>query len=108
MGKWKKVIFVFILEVLCGKEGPRPELFWKVPKKRCCHPHLLKKPKVSPLATSEASALVEKLQKVTDDVVMRDVPPLAADRPSCRPDLTPEEVKVYISLHVTARCDAHT
>jgi hypothetical protein len=38
MGKWKKVMFVFILEVLCGKEGPRPESFWEVPKKRrhCC------------------------------------------------------------------------
>jgi hypothetical protein len=58
MGKWKKVMFVFILEVLCGEEGPRLESFWKVPKKCHCHcPRLLKKPEVSPLGASKATAL---------------------------------------------------
>ena len=41
MAKGKKVMFVFILEVL-DRDGPKPGSFWEVQKKCHCHPHLLK------------------------------------------------------------------
>ena len=48
VAKGKKVLFVFILEIL---DSDRAQLgsFWEVPKKHCHHhPIKLKKPKVSP------------------------------------------------------------
>jgi hypothetical protein len=79
MGKWKKVMFVFILEALHGEEGPRLESFWEVPKK--CHrcPRLPKKPKVSPSEAPEASALAEMPGLDEKDTVMEDVPSFQAD-----------------------------
>src|SRR6267142_2905504 len=43
MAKGKKVMFVFILEVLDG-DGPKPGSFWAVPKKRRRRPTLPKTP----------------------------------------------------------------
>src|SRR6266850_2491675 len=47
MAKGKKVMFVFILEVLDG-DGPKPGSFWTAPKKRHRHLLLPKLPKVPP------------------------------------------------------------
>jgi len=45
VAKGKKVLFVFILEVLDG-DGPKPGSFW-IALKKCCHPSLsLKMPEV--------------------------------------------------------------
>src|SRR6267142_3700597 len=55
--KGKKVMFVFILEVLDG-DGPKSGSFWEVPKKRRHRPTLPKKPEVSP---GPSEALVEAL-----------------------------------------------
>jgi hypothetical protein len=92
MGKWKKVMFVFILEVLRGEEGPRPESFWEVPKKRRRRPRLPKKlgvslpealpkkPEVSPSEAPEASALAaESGLDLDDDDMAEDEPPALAD-----------------------------
>jgi hypothetical protein len=76
VGKWKKVMFVFILEVLRGVEGPRPESFWDVPKKRRRR-RLPKKPKVLP---SEA---LPKKPEVS--------PPEAPAASSKTPEVSPPE-----------------
>jgi hypothetical protein len=34
VSRGKKVLFVFLLEILTGNEGPKPEVFWHVRKKR--------------------------------------------------------------------------
>ena len=75
MAKGKKVLFVFILEILDGDRA-QPRSFWEVPKKcRHCHPIKLKKPevtpdiapmalekpKVSPTAALMAQAILKKL-----------------------------------------------
>src|SRR6267142_2739223 len=61
----KKVMFVFILEVLDG-DGPKSGSFWEVPKKRHHRPTLPKKPKEKPVASPLASeALVESLLTLT-------------------------------------------
>src|SRR6266850_382255 len=61
----KRVMFVFILEVLDG-DGPKSGSFWEVPKKRHHRPTLPKKPKEKPVASPLASeALVESLLTLT-------------------------------------------
>jgi len=61
MAKGKKVMFVFILEVLDG-DGPKPGTFWIVPKKCHCHSLSLTLPKVplcEPLVTPASLAVPE-------------------------------------------------
>jgi hypothetical protein len=82
VGKWKKVMFVFILEVLRGVEGPRPDSFWDVPKKRRRH-HLPKKPKVLP-----SEALPKKSE----------VSPPEAPAASSKPEVPPPESPVASAL----------
>jgi len=77
----KRVMFVFILEVL-DDDGPRPGSFWEVLKKCRHHPHLLKKPKspsvatpmvtkpkVPPVAPPVALALTKEPEEVGDDLM---------------------------------------
>ena len=74
MAKGKKVLFVFILEILDGNRA-QPRSFWEVPKncRRCrpikpkkpevtpgIAPIALEKPKVSPTAALMAQAILKK------------------------------------------------
>src|SRR6267142_722012 len=69
VAKGKKVMFVFILEVLDG-DGPKSGSFWEVPKKRRRRPTLPKKPDEKPEASPSASeALVESLLASTSPAV---------------------------------------
>src|SRR6267142_2078937 len=61
--KGKKVMFVFILEVLDG-DGPKSGSFWEVPKKHHHRPTLPKKPEEKP------KALVESLLASTSPAVL--------------------------------------
>jgi hypothetical protein len=116
MGKWKKVMFVFILEVLHGEEGPRLESFWEVPKK--CHhrPCLPKKPEVSPPEAPEASALPVTQGLDRSDAVMEDVPPPPADLsyiplpipPITRTKVSQDNWLVFLLLHPFPRKFDHS
>jgi hypothetical protein len=68
MAKGKKVVLVFILEVLDG-DKPQPGPFWEVSKK-CCHcPYAPKKFEVSPSGTQSTPALIEAEKHAKEDAM---------------------------------------
>ena len=87
VAKGKKVLFVFILEILDG-DRTQPGSFWEVLKKHhCCHPIKLKKPEVSLTATWVTQAILKKLELVEEEA-MTGVEPSAPADPSS-PSLLP-------------------
>src|SRR6267142_6140672 len=75
MAKGKKVMFVFILEVLDGT-GPKPGSFWTVPKKRRRHLLLPKLPEV-PLHEPSAPPALPAVQEPGGSDMMTGVEPSA-------------------------------
>jgi len=87
VAKGKKVMFVFILEVLDGS-GPKPGSFWTAPKK--CHYRLLlpKLPEVPPREPPAPPAL-PAVQELSGCDVMTGVEPSAPINPPPPPTPTP-------------------
>jgi hypothetical protein len=98
MAKGKKVMFVFILEVLDG-DRPQPRPFWEVPKKHRRHPHV---PKPKSLALSEVEEVAkEDAMEVVEPTSHADstppppIPPLALE-----PPYVPSDAAVaFVLLH---------
>ena len=99
VAKGKKVLFVFILEILDGDKAQSGS-FWEVPKKhcRCCLIKLKKpkvtpgiahvapkKPEVSPTTTMVAQAILKKPDQVEEDAMTGVEPSVPADPPCSRP-----------------------
>ena len=95
MANGKKVLFVFILEILDGDKA-QPGSFWEVLKKCCCHhpikpkkpkvtpgiaPVALKKPEVSPTAALVAQAILKKPDRVEKDAMIGVEPSVPTDPP---------------------------
>jgi hypothetical protein len=107
MEKGKKVMFVFILEVLDG-DRPQPGPFWEVLKKRHHHPRVPKKSKVSPSGTLSTPALFEAEEYAVEDAMEVVKPASHADSapppPECHttnePPYVPSDRAVtFLSLH---------
>ena len=93
MAKGKKVLFVFILEILDGDRA-QSRSFWEVPKKRRrrrpikpkkpevtlgAAPVAPEKPEVSPTATMVAQAILKKPDRVEEDVMTGVEPSVSTD-----------------------------
>ena len=104
MAKGKKVLFVYILEILDGDRA-QSRSFWEVLKK--CHrrhpikpkkpevtpgiaPVAPKKPEVSPTVTMVAQAILKKPDRVEEDAMIGVEPSVPADPPPSR-TFTPAE-----------------
>ena len=98
VAKGKKVLFVYILEILDGNRAQSGS-FWEVPKKCCCccpikpkkpkvapgvAPVAPKKPEVSPTATLVAQAILKKPDRVEEDAMTGVKPSVPADQPHSR------------------------
>ena len=99
VAKGKKVLFVFILEILDGNRAQSGS-FWEVPKKRRHRrpsskpkkpeatpgvaPAASEKPEVSPVAAAVASAILKKPDRVEEDAMTGVVPSVSADPPPSR------------------------
>jgi hypothetical protein len=110
MAKGKKVMFVFILEIL-DSEGPNQGSFWKMLKKHCTRSKLLKKAAVKPASPPSAlhgsgavtaptisQVLVSKVTGSRDDVEMGDLSPKSANQApaaSAPPPPLPPPAKPY-------------
>ena len=104
MAKGKKVLFVFILEILDGDRAQSGS-FWEVPKKRRrrrpsskpkkpevtpgAAPVASEKPEVSPFAAKVASAILKKPDRVEEDAMTGVEPSVPADPPPPRTTSTP-------------------
>jgi hypothetical protein len=109
VAKGKKVLFVYILEILDGDRAQSGS-FWDVPKK-CRHHHPIKpkkpevtpgiapvapkKPEVSPTATLVAQAILKKPDQVEEDA-MTGVEPSASTNPPCPRTPLPPSVSSFI------------
>ena len=80
MAKGKKVMFVFILEVLDGV-GPKPGSFWTVPKKRRRPLPLLRSPEVPPCEPSVTLALPAVVELRGHEMMTGVVPSAPIDLP---------------------------
>jgi hypothetical protein len=81
VAKGKKVLFMFILEILDGDRA-QPGSFWEVLKKRHCRrPIKPKKPEVSPTAALVAQAILKKPDRVEEDTMTGVEPSVPADPP---------------------------
>jgi len=88
MAKGKKVMFVFILEVLNG-DGPKPGSFWTAPKKRCHRLLLPKLPKVPPHITPAPLASLAVLETSGQDMMTGVEPSAPIDPPPPIPTPSP-------------------
>ena len=103
MAKGKKVLFVFILEILDGDRAQSGS-FWEVPKKRRRRrpikpkkpevtpgvaPVASEKPEVSPTAALVAEAILKKPDRVEEDAMTGVEPSVSADPPLSRPLFLP-------------------
>src|SRR6267142_6813928 len=84
MAKGKKVMFVFILEVLDGT-GPKPGSFWTAPKKRPRRLLLPKLPEVPPHEPSVISASPAVLEPSGHEMMTGVEPSAPIDLPPPRP-----------------------
>ena len=103
MAKGKKVLFVFILEILDGNRAQSGS-FWEVPKKRRRRrpikpkkpevtpgiaPVASEKPEVSPTAAMVAQAILKKPDRVEEDAMTGVEPSVSANPLPSRPLFTP-------------------
>ena len=103
VAKGKKVLFVFILEILDGDKA-QPRSFWEVLKKRhrrCpikpkkpkvtpgAAPVAPKKPEVSPTAAMVAQAILKKPDRVEEDAMTGVEPSVSTNPPHSRTPLAP-------------------
>jgi hypothetical protein len=95
MAKGKKVMFVFILEVL-DRDRPQPGPFWEVPKKHCCCPHVPKKSEVSPSGTLPTPALFKAEEYAMEDTMEVVEPTSHTDSASPRPLLSTANEPPYV------------
>ena len=104
MAKGKKVMFVFILEVLDG-DRPQPGPFWEVPKKCHCRPHMLKK--TSEVSLQSPLALVEEEEFAEEDAMevvkptshTNSAPPPPQPHPASVPFPLCDKVATFLSLY---------
>ena len=105
MAKGKKVLFVFVLEILDGNRAQSGS-FWEVPKKHRrrrpikpkkpevtpgAAPVAPEKPEVSPTATMVAQAILKKPDRVEEDAMTGVEPSVSADPPLSRPLFLPAD-----------------
>ena len=101
VAKGKKVLFVFILEILDGNRA-QSRSFWEVPKKRRRRcpikpkkpevtpgkaPVASEKPEVSPTAAMVAQAILKKPDRVEEDAMTGVEPCVSADPPPRKPSI---------------------
>jgi hypothetical protein len=109
VAKGKKVLFVYILEILDGDRAQSGS-FWEVPKKRRRRrpikpkkpevtpgvaPVAPKKPEVSPTTTMVAQAILKKPDRVEEDAMTGVEPSVSADPPPSR-TFSPADVSSFV------------
>ena len=109
MAKGKKVLFVYILEILDGDRA-QSGFFWEVLKKHCHRrpikpkkpevtlgvaPVAPKKPEVSPTAALVAQAILKKPDRVQEDAMTGVEPSVSADPPPSRPFSPPSRPRYH-------------
>jgi hypothetical protein len=98
MAKGKKVMFVFILEVLDG-DRPQPRPFWEVPKKHRRCPRVLK---LKSLALSEVEEVAEEdaMEVVEPTSHANSTPPPPIPPSAPEPRYVPsDKAMAFVSLH---------